>query len=677
MNARFEAVSGFVVGTIVLALGVAFGRTIQLQLWPDERIRELVGSRLSAAENEGIRGDLLDRRGRLLSTTRFAHRVFIDPVRFPDPPHEAIAQLSGAVQLDAGEVGSAVLRALSINDARATAIERWETSQHAAVPDADGSLLGGVEAIRAAIEKRGNTSTEQEKPKPLVRYAPLKGVHEPEIAAAVRKLRLPGVHVERVPVRSYPGGEIAANLVGKVGWDHAGLLGAERALDGDLGAAEGTTRFVRDARGNPLWMAEGDWQPVTRGASVALSIDLELQRIAQEEIARGIEEADAAGGRVVVIDPATGEVLAMVDLIRSVSGAEPTPWVPREPREDGEPHSVPVYDWEAPPRFAVIPEDARRLVHPSLARNRCVEDVYEPGSTFKPFVWSILTAAGLSELDETIDTEGGVWRTAYGRPVQDVTRRDEMTWSEVLTHSSNIGMAKIGERMDFGRLRSGIRSIGFGTRTGIGLPGESPGLVTSARNWSKYTHTSVCFGYEVAVTPLQLARAFCLFARSGELAGTLPRATLLASTDRGVIERVLPSDAALAARAPMLGTAERMTRQIPRIWPGETTEWSHEIFGKSGTARIAVASPPAGMRRPRGFPAYYPNQYHSSFLAAGPAEDPQLVVLVVIDDPGPSLVRKARYYGSMVAGPVVRRIFERSLNYLGVPGSNLGEDDRI
>jgi len=337
----------------------------------------------------------------------------------------------------------------------------------------------------------------------------------------------------------------------------------------------------------------------------------------------------------------------------------------------------PVFDADHLPRFEVVAPDPRRAVHPSLGRNRCVEDVYEPGSTFKPFVWSALVELGLVRLDEVIDTEGGFWRTSYGRSIEDVTRRDEMTWREVLTNSSNIGMVKVGERATGPQIRGAIVRFGFGKRTGIGLPGEAAGLLTSERDWTRYTHTSVCFGYEVAVTPIQMARAFSAFARSGELAGTLPTVRLASDgaaveAEREVVERVLPSWVAAAAREPMAGTAAKMEGQMARVFPeepGKDGAWKYRMFGKSGTSKVAFGSAPPGYLRPKGLPAYARRQYNSSFVAAGPAEDPRLVVLVVIDDPGPSLRERRLHYGSGVAGPVVRRVMERCLEYLGTPAS--------
>jgi cell division protein FtsI/penicillin-binding protein 2 len=248
-----------------------------------------------------------------------------------------------------------------------------------------------------------------------------------------------------------------------------------------------------------------------------------------------------------------------------------------------------------------------------------------------------------------------------------------MTWREVLINSSNIGMVKVTSRMSFEDLRNGVVRFGFGKRTGIGLPGESTGLVTSLKAWSKYSQTSVATGYEVAVTPVQMVRAFSTFARTGELAGTLPPITLRAvpadAAAGGVAPgvRVLPARIAELTRDTMRGVTKNLDERITR--KDDQVHLRYEAFGKSGTAEIPLGPPPPGKKRPRGSDGYFQDQYNTSFIAGGPVEEPRVVVLVVIDDPGPSLVAARKHYGAATAGPVVRRIMERTLSYLGVPPS--------
>src|SRR5262249_34987643 len=157
--------------------------------------------------------------------------------------------------------------------------------------------------------------------------------------------------------------------------------------------------------------------------------------------------------------------------------------------------------------------DPLRSIDPAMARNRCVQDVYEPGSTFKPFAWAMITQLGAMRPEETVDTEGGRWITPYGRVIGDVHKHPTLSWSQVLVQSSNIGMGRGALKVGFDPMRSAILRYGFGSRTGLGLPFESGGRVTGKKSWSIWTQTSVAFGQEVAVTPVQMVRAFCIFCR--------------------------------------------------------------------------------------------------------------------------------------------------------------------
>jgi len=219
-----------------------------------------------------------------------------------------------------------------------------------------------------------------------------------------------------------------------------------------------------------------------------------------------------------------------------------------------------------------------------------------------------------------------------------------------------------------------VLKFGFGRPTGLPLPGESAGLVTSARDWTKYTQTSVAMGYEVAVTPVQMARAMSALARTGAAAGTLPRLRMEAVAQegrRGVyddedsaidasggivpVHRVLPAWVANLTRDAMKGVGEAVAKRLVREKALEHAP-AHPVFAKSGTSKIAI---PGG----RG---YFERQYVSSFVAGAPADEPRIVVLVTIDDPGPQWIARRQHFGSWVAGPVVFHITDRALEYLGV-----------
>lgn len=672
------------------ALVVMLARVLQLQLRPPVELAQTVGTRMSTQHDAAVRGDIMDRRGRLLSVTRFGYRLVIDPTLIERSKLEArkkpisldeiifhIAAISGR---PIGVVGVEIMDALKENQHR-----RELLASDGLPPDAIKALeVGPVESAEAPAPPEhleGDTLEPIRLPEPELatspdlplslkrplRYLPMSGVLSDEAVERAKASNYPGVSLERVPVREYPGGNTVASLVGKLGTDKNGTVGAERMLGDTLEGTPGQVRFVRDAAGNPLWISPGAVRPAAHGSDVKLSIDLEIQRISAEEILRGVNEYKSAGGRVLVFDPVSGEILAMVDILRAVPDAIDYPFVDIGSKPSpGAPEYVPDR------RYKVITPDPVRDKHPALGRNRCVESVYEPGSTFKPFVWSVVTESGKMHPSDVVNTENGTWTTAYHRTIIDVKAKDSQTWTDVLINSSNIGMGKGAEKLSFAELHNAVKRWGFGQKTGIGLPGEATGLVTSQANWKITSQHSVAFGNEVAVTPIQMVRAFSAFCREGELAGTMPQVRILAQSpeerNSQVIYRVIPEKVALLTRDAMAHVAENMETALATKSPSEK-DWRYAIFGKSGTSRIPVGKPPAGKRLPHGTKGYIDKQYISSFIAGGPIESPRLVVLVTIDDPCPELAHTSRAYGSLTAGPVNRRIMERALTYLGVPPS--------
>ncbi len=610
-NLRIDAVLRLSVFAMAALLGVVLLRVGQLQAFPSDSLQHHIHDRVTREAQPAARGDIADRRGRVLAATRMGWRVFVDPVEFKPPYGESIKSLAAALGTD-----------------------------EAVITD---RLIGRISDSQARIEAGGTA----------IRYVVVSSVLSDTQLAAVRRLKIPGVHLEQKSVRELPGGPAAAGLGGLVNVDHRGLLGAELAFDEEMTPEAGHLDYVRDARGKPMWVEASGYQPPSPGQSVRLSIDLHLQQITEEEIERGVKDADAVGGRAVMIDPLTGEVLAMADYLRDVRGLADPP----ARAAKGSKGAVAVEEGR---RYKTVRPDPGRRIHPSLARNRCVEDLYEPGSTFKAFMWSVVTERGLARPDEVFDTHEGSWVTDYGRSVRDVTPKEYLTWADVLVYSSNIGMVQGTARLSHRQMRDDVLRFGFGRPTGIGLPGESAGMVTPVTRWSKYTQTSVASGYEVGVTPLQMVRAFACFARTGDLAGTMPTLTLRAAERAAAGEsvrcRVLPTWVAELARETMKKVA-RIMEERSRARFTDEPPLLYSMFGKSGTAEIV---------RPDGR-GYFKGQHNSSFLAAAPADAPRVVLVVVIDDPGPELVRQRMHYGSAVAGPVVRRIVRRSLEYLGVP----------
>lgn len=671
---------GFLLGlgtTALMLLLVA--RVAQLQIAPSRQLSEHVQLRESGRLVDAPRGDIIDNKGRVLATSRWVYRVVVDPTMLPDPPHEAILSLADTIGISPEVVGETLITKLIAND---------ERRGFRAAMGLDADVGASEEAPLDLLKRRiGLTDSPAIPVRPmqadvpvLHRYVVIGPELEGPHADRVRALRIPGVSLEQRESREYPGGDLVASIVGKTGVDALevagdGWLGAEKSFDPRLGGEAGTIRYARDARGRPLWVEQGAWIDSVPGESLRLSIDLELQRIAVEELTRGIEAADAAGGRLVMADPATGEILAMVDLYREVPEAQEFPFLYKD-ETTGE-WVKPLGDLPADPRdrprYRVLRPDPGRSVHPALGRNRCVEDIYEPGSTFKPFIWSEAKRLGLLPDDEILRQKYNHYYTPYGRILRDVSFRPELTWDQVLKLSSNIGMAQASERLTWGQSQDIIRRMGFGRKTNIGLPGESAGIVTSAKSWTKYSQTSTAIGQEIAVTPVQMVRAYCALAREGDLKGTLPelRLTAAGEGDRAgltgapqVIRQVIEPEVVDRVRPALEGVVERMDANRLRSFENQEPG-TYNMFGKSGTADIPC-SPPPGAKRPGNAGGYYEDQYNSSFVAAAPTRAPRLVVLVVIDDPGPRKVRVKQHYGSWVAGPVVRSVMERSLRYLGV-----------
>lgn len=618
-----------VLGLVLLML-VMLGRVVQLQASPSEELKPFISQRTTTSTLKSVHGDIQDRTGRTLAGTRFGSRVFVDPLEFLKAPADGIPRLADALGVPAPEIAKRLAPKLQKTKDR----------------------------VEAAADADPLTNPDG---KPI-RYVTVSGVLEDWREEAVKSLKLPGVHLESVPVRELTGDLAIAPLVGMVGVDHNGLSGAEVLVEPAIKPADGKYQYIQDAKRAPMWVYADGYVAPTRGVDVRLSIDCTVQQIVQEEMDRGVKDADAVGGRCIVLDPHTGEILAMVDLIREIKGLTEYDWKTVIPKS-----GIPGV------RFRTIKPDVFRDRFPQIARNRCIEDVYEPGSTFKSFMWAATTELGLCRPKEMFNTHNGQWITPYGRSLSDVTKRAEQTWAEVLINSSNIGMAQGTSRMSFQQMHDACRRFGFGTKTNIGLKGESPGIVVKLKAWTKYDQTSVAMGHSVAVTPIQMARAFACFAREGELAGTLPPVSFLAVdgelASRGVIgPRVVRQDIAELTRATLCGVTHNLDTRMAKNDP-ESHVFRYSSFGKSGTAEIPLGDPPEGKRRPKGSDGYFRGQYNSSFIAGAPAERPRVVVLVVIDDPGPEKIARKEHYGSVVAGPVNRRILERTLSYLGVEPS--------
>jgi cell division protein FtsI/penicillin-binding protein 2 len=453
---------------------------------------------------------------------------------------------------------------------------------------------------------------------------------------AARKVHY-GIGVQYDWRRQYPMGRLVAHIVGFTSQDNFGLAGVEYAFDRDLRGRGAQHTFLVDVRRRPLGFSLADEQdddeaPI-HGAGIILTLDATIQQFVREALLSQYKEFQAESAVAMVADPCTGEILAMVTL----------------------------------PDFDPTETARTARTQPQVFTNRLLTDQYEPGSIFKPFAVAIGLDTKVVNRYETIFCENGHYHgkgfgtiTEYRRGFADLTLR------EILMYSSNIGMAKIGQRLGATRLDEGLTLFGFGRKVGIELPGEAEGLLRPPEKWTGYSVTRIPFGQEVSVTGLQILRAFCMLANGGRLVHPYIVKSLVRSDGMVVdmrpstlrigyvikpeVARWLVRDALTAVVNEPKGTGAK----------AKLDRWT--VFGKTGTAQLA---------NPDG-PGYQDKAYIASFIAGAPAENPRVVVLISIRRPNVAL--KKGYTGGTVAAPVAGAILEKTLAYLGVPAKGSGMD---
>jgi len=362
-------------------------------------------------------------------------------------------------------------------------------------------------------------------------------------------------------------------LLGRVSADQRALGGIELAFDSLLSGRPGSAVVRRDARGEPIPGALVSVEQPVPGHDVYLTIDYDLQEIADEALRHALEETGAAGGDMVIADPRTGEILAAVS--RRAAGVQP---------------------WTA------------------------VTEPYEPGSTLKPFLVAALLEQGRATFDDSVYAEQGRYVDG-GRTISDVHAYGWLTLREALRHSSNIAMVKMAQRLDPESQYGYLRDFGFGSPTGVPYPSESAGLLRRPAQWSGYSQASLAMGYEIAVTPLQMVMAYGALANDGVLME--PRLVrevrsrdgrVRAEYEPRAVRRVVSRDVARSVAAALAEVVEEGTGQQASL---ET----FAVAGKTGTARRVASG------------RYERGAYTASFAGFFPAEDPQLVFLVKLDRP--------------------------------------------
>ena len=554
---RTTVQSRLMVSAVVLALWTAGieARLLYLQvIQHSDMVARAARQRQNTLEAPARRGDILDRNGRVLAYSVDADSVFADPSEIEDP--DATASL--------------LCRALEDCDAA----ER--------------------QTIAKNLRRKGQ-------------FAYVARKVSPDVESRVRALELKGVGVVKESRRFYPKRELMAHVLGYVGTDNAGLGGLESAYDGQIRGHAGRVLIQRDARRNAL--TSHIEREATAGATLELTIDQYLQNIAERELQAGVIENHASGGSALIMDPNTGEILALAN--------------------------APTFNPNAYTRASEL-----------VRRNRAIQDLYEPGSTFKVVTASAALEEQLMTPDDQIDVSSGMIRFG-SRQIDDMHHYGVLSFTDVIVKSSNVGAIKIGLRLGPERLGRYINRFGFGQTLLPDFKGENPGIVWNPAKLDASALASVSMGYQVGVTPLQMATAVSSIANGGTLyEPRVVRATIAdgqrVEIPHKALRRTVSERTAAQLTAIMEGVVEEGTGKAARI-PGYT------VAGKTGTAHKLVDG------------RYSPSEYNASFVGFVPSRKPALTIIVLIDSPHGN-----GYTGGAVAAPVFKRIAEAALRQLGV-----------
>ena len=422
----------------------------------------------------------------------------------------------------------------------------------------------------------------------------------PEHAAKVVELGIPGVFLQREYRRYYPAGEVTAHLIGFTDVDDKGQEALELAFESDLSGKAGSRRVIKDRRGHIVEDVESIRKPQD-GAKLALSIDARIQYLAFRELKNAVTDHRAKAGGIVVLDSQTGEVLAMANL--------------------------PSYN-----------PNNRGKLDPRRTRNRTVTDLFEPGSTLKPFTAAAALEAGVVKPESVIQTSPGHLNIG-NRTIHDAHPHGALTVAQVIQKSSNIGAAKMALSLPAQTMWTLFNRVGFGAVPDSGFPGEVPGRLRAHASWKPIEQATMSYGHGISVSLLQLARAYTIFANDGELAPLT------------LVKREAPADMTSALK-PETARAVRAMLELA-VQPGGTAPKAqiagYRVGGKTGTAHKLEGRS-------------YANKYISSFVGFAPASKPRLIVAVMIDEPS-----AGQHYGGAVAAPVFSQVMAGALRILLVP----------
>lgn len=422
----------------------------------------------------------------------------------------------------------------------------------------------------------------------------------PPVAQRVMALGIPGVGLKREYRRYYPGGPVFGQVLGFTDIDDEGQEGLERAHNRTLTGVPGRVRVLRDRVGHIVEKTE-QINPSENGRDLSITLDSRIQYLAYRHLAAAVQTHQAASGSAVVIDLTNGDVLAMVNQ----------------------------------PKFNPNNRSDRK---PDNFRNRAVTDVFEPGSTVKPFTVAMALRSRILVPDSRIDTAPGVLKIGRNR-VRDVHDYGLLTVSRVIMKSSNVGAAKIAMMAKPESLLKVFTDVGFGAMTNTGFPGEVPGMVPD-RELKRIEHATLAFGYGLSSTALQLARSYTALATGGRLLSPRLIKSQVPEPTREVFKSSVANQMRQMLELAVSDQGTAPTAQVAR----------YRVAGKTGTAHKIIDG------------RYAKDRYRSLFVGYGPATNPRLVMAVVIDDP-----RGKHYYGGKVAAPVFSAVMSGALRLLNVP----------
>ncbi len=441
----------------------------------------------------------------------------------------------------------------------------------------------------------------------------LKRAVTPREQAAVQRLAITGLGEVTEARRFYPHGSAAAQVIGFAGVDLRGIEGIERLYEQDLRPLPRTLEIERDALGREILTDGMDDPRELDGATVQLTLDVGLQTIAERALEQGVREAQAVAGTAIVLDPWTGELLALAN--------------------------VPTFD----------PND-RGGVAPAQRRNRAINDFYEPGSTFKALLAAAALEHGVVRPDEMVFCENGAM--AVGKwVINDHHSHGWLSVSEAIAVSSNIAAAKIGERLGRERFHAFLTDLGLGSPTGIDLPAEVGGMLRPLKSWSRINLLTTSFGQGIAVTPLQMARAFAAIANGGLV--VKPYVGMRAVSAVG--EELWEHRPTIVRRIMKPETARKVTAMLEQVVEEGGTGTKARIAG----VRVAGKTGTSQKVEP-GTGRYSPDARVASFVGFLPADAPRLVILVMVDEP------RTSKYGGVVAAPIFQAIGTAAMERLGL-----------